>query len=125
MAKEKVIFNHDAAIDEFMAALLLTTMENIDFRGSVIMNADCLYNYAMQAQWRIQQYLGIDQDKYPITLSQARQWNPFPWSYRGDCIKENEIDCLSDTPMNPNWPEYPDGDVWLIDELKAALSLAT
>lgn len=31
MAKQKVLFNHDAAIDEFMAALLLTTMEEVDY----------------------------------------------------------------------------------------------
>ena len=85
MAKQKVLFNHDAAIDEFMAALLLTTMEEVDYLGSVIMNADCIYTYAMQAQWKIQEYLGINQKKNPITLSRARQWNPFPWQYRGDC----------------------------------------
>ncbi len=120
-SKEKVLFNHDAAIDEFMAAVLLTTMNNVDYLGSVIMNADCIYNYAMQAQWKIQEYLEIDQTENPITLSDARQWNPFPWVYRGDCIKENNIECLKDIENNPDWPAYPDGDALMASELKKAL----
>ncbi len=120
MAKEKVLFVHDAAIDEFMAALLLTTMKEVNFLGSVIMNADCIYNYAMQAQWKIQKYLDISTKKYPISLSRARQWNSFPWSYRGDCIKENNIDCLKDIANNPDWAPYPDGDFFLEKQLKNA-----
>lgn len=121
MQKEKVLFVHDAAIDEFMAALLLTTMEDVDYLGSVIMNADCIYNYAMNAQWKIQEYLKIDQQKNPISLSRARQWNPFPWAYRGDCIKESNIDCLKNLGNNPAWPAYPDGDQFIADQLQAAL----
>ncbi len=116
---EKILFNHDAAIDEFMAAVLLTTMQDKQFLGSVIMNADCIDNYAMQAQWKIQQYIG--QSQYPLTLSRARQWNPFPWVYREDCIKEWQIDVLKDLPDNPAWPPYPDGDVFLRDTLADAL----
>ena len=121
MNKEIVLFNHDAAIDEFMAAVLLTTMEEVDYRGSVIMNADCIYNFAMQAQWKIQKFLGINQKNNPITLSRARQWNSFPWLYREDCIKENNIDCLKPILNNDKWPPYPDGDKHMIKELRAAL----
>ncbi|NNE14525.1 MAG: hypothetical protein HKN51_06080 [Saprospiraceae bacterium] len=120
MPKETVIFNHDAAIDEFMAAVLLTTMEDINFEGSVIMNADCIYNFAMQAQWKIQSYLNISPETYPITLSRARQWNSFPWLYREDCIKENNIECLKDIPNNPNWPCYPNGDDLMRQKLQNA-----
>ncbi len=116
---EKILFNHDAAIDEFMAAVLLTTMSDKTFLGSVIMNADCIDNYAMQAQWKIQQY--IKQSQYPLTLSRARQWNPFPWVYREDCIKEWQIDVLKNLPDNPDWPPFPDGDVYMTEVLTAAL----
>ncbi len=116
---ERILFNHDAAIDEFMAAVLLTTMEDKKFLGSVIMNADCIDNYAMQAQWKIQQY--IQQENYPITLSRARQWNPFPWLYREDSIKETKIDVLQDIANNPQWPPYPDGDVFMAKQLSEAL----
>ena len=122
MTNETVLFNHDAAIDEFMAAVLLTTMENVDYKGSVIMNADCIYNFAMQAQWKIQDFLSLDQTANPIYLSRARQWNSFPWSYRGDCIKENNIDCLKSIPNNAAWPPYPNGDDYMVNVLSQALA---
>ncbi|WP_223787377.1 nucleoside hydrolase [Marinicella meishanensis] len=117
---EKILFNHDAAIDEFMAAVLLTTMADKTFLGSVIMNADCIDRYAMQAQYKIQQYIG--QSQYPLTLSGARQWNPFPWVYREDCIKEGQIEVLSDLPDNPQWPPFPDGDAFMTEVLQQALA---
>ncbi len=116
---EKILFNHDAAIDEFMAAVLLTTMEDKEFLGSVIMNADCIDSYAMQVQWKIQQF--IQQAQFPITLSRARQWNPFPWEYREDCIREGEIGVLKDIAENSAWPPFPDGDVFLAETLAEAL----
>jgi purine nucleosidase len=120
MAMEKILFNHDAAIDEFMAAVLLTTMADKEFLGSVIMNADCIDNYATQAQWRIQQF--IDQTQYPLKLSRARQWNPFPWSYREDCIKEWQLDVLKGIPDNRDWPPFPDGDVFMTEQLAKAVA---
>lgn len=117
---ETVLFNHDAAIDEFMAAVLLTTMPHTKYLGSVIMNADCIDSYAMQGQWRIQQF--ILQPQYPITLSRARQWNPFPWQYRGDCIREAGIDVLKSIADNPAWPPYPDGDAFMATQLADAIS---
>ena len=119
MTIEKILFNHDGAIDEYMAALLLTTLDDKEFLGSVIMNADCVYNYAMQAQWKIQKF--ISQEHYPILLSKARQWNPFPWKYRGDSIRETKIDVLKDIPDNPDWPPYPDGDDFMAAQLEQAL----
>lgn len=121
MPTDRVLFNHDAAIDEFMAALLLTTMNGVQYEGSIIMNADCIYNFAMQAQWKIQSYLNMDQSANPIYLSRARQWNSFPWIYREDCIKENKIDCLNDIPNNTDWPDYPNGDVYMTEVLTQAL----
>jgi purine nucleosidase len=117
---EKILFNHDAAIDEFMAAVLLTTMQDKKYCGSVIMNADCIDNYAMQAQWKIQQF--INQPQYPLTLSRARQWNPFPWQYRGDCIKEWQIDVLKEIPDNQTWPPFPDGDIFMTEQLTEAIA---
>lgn len=117
---ETVLFNHDAAIDEFMAAVLLTTMPDTKYLGSVIMNADCIDSYAMQTQSKIQQFIG--QPHHPITLSRARQWNPFPWQYRGDCIHEGEIDVLKTIADNPCWPPFPDGDAFMTTQLAGAIA---
>ena len=47
-----IIFNHDAAIDEYMATVLLTTLEDFETQGFVITNADCIADVAMDTQWK-------------------------------------------------------------------------
>ncbi len=105
MKKTPVIFVHDAAIDEYMATVLLTTMDHIDFRGIVIVNADCIAGPAMDAAWKIQEYIG--REDIPLFLSDARGWNPFPWQYRGDCIKQGQIEALDKMESHPDWPWRP------------------
>ncbi len=115
---ETVIFNHDAAIDEYMAVLLLTTMEDIDFKGIVITNADCIDVPAMQTGWKLQSY--IDRTDIPLSLSSARGWNPFPWQYRSDCITMGDLAMLQALAPHPRWPPFPDGDKWLRKALREA-----
>jgi purine nucleosidase len=118
MQKTPVIFNHDAAIDEYMAAILLTTMEEYDLRGIVITNADCIDSFAMQVMWKIQSY--INNPDIPLALSDARGLNPFPWPYRGDCIREDGIAALWDYDDNPAWPPFPSGEELMIKQLTEA-----
>jgi purine nucleosidase len=103
-----VILLHDAAIDEYMSQVLLTTMPGINLLGAVIVNADCIDSAAMQTAWQIMSYIG--RTDLPMGLSSARGWNPFPWQYRSDCVRESAIACLKNYPPNPNWPPFPDGD---------------
>ena len=119
MSAEQVIFNHDAAIDEYMAMVLLTTMPNVDFVGSVITNADCIDQPAMEAARKIRTF--IHDEDLPLHLSQARGWNPFPWSYRGDCIKQGNIGVLQSIPAPEPYASSPaTGEEWLTDQLKQA-----
>ena len=105
-----VILVHDAAIDEFMSQMLLTTMP-VNLLGVVIVNADCIDSVAMQVGARVDTYIGaVD---LPLGLSRARGWNPFPWQYRTDCTKMAAIPALNGIPNPPTWPPYPDGDVLL------------
>ncbi len=106
-----VIFIHDAAIDEYMSQVLLTTMPGINLLGAVVVNADCIDSAAMQTAWQIMSYIG--RTDIPMGLSGARGWNPFPWQYRSDCVRESEITCLKNFPPNPSWPPFPDGDALL------------
>src|SRR5713101_4538440 len=106
-----VILIHDAAIDEYMAQILLTTMPAVNLLGVVIVNADCIDSVAMQTAWKVQSFIG-DTGR-PVALSNARGWNPFPWGYRSDCVKMGNIGVLSWIGSNPNWPPYPDGDALL------------
>lgn len=114
----RVLLNHDAAIDEFMATILLTTMDGVDLTGIVVTNADCVYGPAMQTAWRIQSFIGAT--GIPLGLSRARGYNPFPWEYRGDAIKEAELPALSSYGPHAGWPPYPDGDALMAELLEAA-----
>jgi purine nucleosidase len=113
-----VILVHDAAIDEYMSQVLLTTMPGINLLGAVIVNADCIDSAAMQTAWQIMSY--IDRTDIPMGLSSARGWNPFPWPYRSDCVRESQIDCLKPFTPNPDWPPFPDGDALLESLLQNA-----
>lgn len=114
----RVLLNHDAAIDEYMSTVLLTTMDGVDLTGVVITNADCVDGPAMQTAWRIQSFVGASD--LPLGLSRARGYNPFPWDYRGDCIKEAELPVLTPVPLHEGWPPYPDGDELLVRLLRDA-----
>ncbi len=116
----RVVQIHDAAIDEYMATLLLTTMDDVQLDGIVVVNADCIYGPAMTAAWRIQQF--IERPDIPLTLSNARGINPFPWPYRGDCIKQGNVSTLFRLGDPPDWPPYPDGEAWLVDYLRKLLN---
>lgn len=115
-----IIFNHDAAIDEYMAAVLLTTLADFETQGFIITNADCIPEPAMETQWKIQCFTGSTD--VPLALSQARGWNPFPWSYRGDCIKQGAVPALIQygAPSNA-WPPVQSGEELLTSLLKKAM----
>jgi len=118
-----VILVHDAAIDEYMSQVLLTTMPGVNLLGAVIVNADCIDSAAMQAAWQIMSYIG--RTDVPMGLSGARGWNPFPWAYRSDCVRESGITCLKDFGPNPGWPPFPDGDALLRELMEKAAGPVT
>ncbi|WP_224371835.1 nucleoside hydrolase [Hyalangium versicolor] len=116
-----VVLLHDAAIDEYMATILLTTMSGIDLRAIVVVNGDCITTPAMNAAWRIQQFIG--RTNIPLGLSAARGYNPFPWEYRGDCIKQDSLAMLQ--ALQPLATPYRDGDALLREVLQSATEPVT
>jgi len=117
---QPVIFVSGGAVDDSVSCLLLTTMENIDLKGVIVINADCIPSYAMQVQWRTQSY--INDSNTPVTLSDSRGWNPFPWEYRNDCISQDKMSALSGYGNNPDWPPFPSGESLLINILSQAIA---
>lgn len=116
---EPVIFIGGGTIEDYSACTLLFTMDGIEYLGNITTNADCIYSYAMQNQWKLQAYLGVPD--YPITLSDARAWNPFPMEYRKDSIKVYKLPLLAQYPDNPNWPsDYIHGETFLENQLRRA-----
>ncbi|MBZ0099228.1 MAG: nucleoside hydrolase [Taibaiella sp.] len=120
MKRTPVIFNHSAAIDDFVATAVLLTMPNIDLKGIVVTNADCIPDPAMDTSWRVSQFFGIE--NIPLTLSDARGWNSFPWEYRADCVNMGTIDILKPYSSNPLWPPYPSGEAMVTDLLVQAIN---
>jgi purine nucleosidase len=116
-----IVLVHDAAIDEYMATVLLTTMPEVELRGVVVVNGDCIATPAMNAAWRIQQFIGLTD--IPLGLSAARGFNPFPWPYRGDCVKEDGLAMLQAFPSLPT--PYADGDDLLCRVLREATEPVT
>lgn len=120
-ASTPVVLLHDAAIDEYMATVLLTTMKEVELLAIIVVNGDCITTPAMNAAWRIQQYIG--RTDIPLGLSAARGYNPFPWEYRGDCIKQNDISALQN--YDPATLPYRDGDRMLRRVLRQATEPVT
>lgn len=56
---------------------------------------------------------------------QSEGWNPLPWQYRGDCVRDSAINCLKNFPPNPNWPPIPDGDSLLQSLMEKAFGPVT
>lgn len=115
----RVVLIHDAAIDEYICTVLLTAMPSIDLVGIIIVNADCIAEPALEAASKLQQFLGITD--IPLALSRARTWNPFPWEYRGDCVKFSSIPSLQ--PFSARVPSPPpDGEELLSHLLRRAIA---
>ena len=111
--KLPVLFIHDAAIDDFIATMLLVAMPNVDLKGIVITDADCVPQPGIDAANRLQLFIG--RSDIPLALSELRGWNPFPWPYRDDCVKFNALPILR--PYHSTVPTPPPSGNQLIAAL--------
>jgi purine nucleosidase len=111
--KLPVLFIHDAATDDFIATMLLVAMPNIDLKGIVVANADCIPQPGIDAANRLQQFIG--RPDIPLALSEARGWNAFPWPYRSDCVRFGKLPILG--PYQSTVPTPPPSGNQLVTEL--------
>jgi purine nucleosidase len=111
LTREKVLLIHDGAIDEYMATVLVLKMPNVDLQAIIVVAGNCLPEIGMQTAWKIQSYL--DRTDVPLFLSEARAFNPFPWDYRQDCIRQANVGALQRYGPNKDWPPYPPAEPWL------------
>jgi purine nucleosidase len=118
--KQPVLFIHDAAIDDFIATMLLVSMPNVDLKGIIITGADCIPQPGIDAADRLQQFIG--RPDIPLALSESRGWNPFPWPYRGDCVSFGELPILG--PYRSKVPTPPPSGNQLITSCSRRLSPA-
>jgi purine nucleosidase len=89
MSKQLVLLDHDGGVDDYLATMLLMTMERVECIGIVVTPADCYINAAVSATRKILDFMGGD--SIPVAASTVRGINPFPRLYRRDSLI---IDCL-------------------------------
>lgn len=75
--------DHDGAIDNFLATILLLTMKEVEPIGIVVTPADCYPDAAVSVTRKI---LDLMEKSYiPVAASTVRGINPFPPEFRRDC----------------------------------------
>jgi purine nucleosidase len=121
--KRRVVVIHDGSIDEYMAILLASKFRNICIDGIVVVAGNCLPDIGMQASWKLLKFLG--RTEVPLLLSSARGYNPFPWPYREDCIKQINVSALRDYSLPLEWPPYPNAEQWLREYFRRVESKVT
>ena len=81
-SKQPVLMDHDGAVDDFLATMLLMTMDDIEVLGVVVTPADCYPQPAVSATRKILDLMGGSD--IPVAQSTVRGINAFPYLYRRD-----------------------------------------
>ena len=89
MSKQLVLMDCDGGVDDYLATMLLMTMERFECLGVVVTPADCYARAAVSATRKILDFMGCD--RIPVAASTVRGINPFPRLYRRDSLI---VDCL-------------------------------
>lgn len=87
----RVIHSSDAGADDYVTSCILALDPKVNMSAIVITNADCIPEYALSAYGKLVSFLN---QSIPYGLSASRTWNQFPWLWREDTIRVNEISCL-------------------------------
>lgn len=94
MAKQLVLMDHDGGVDDYLATVLLMTMEHIQPLGIVVTPADCYIQPAVSATRKILDLMG--QSHIPVAESTVRGINPFPTLYRRDSLVVDHLPILNE-----------------------------
>lgn len=89
MSKQLVLIDHDGGVDDYLATMLLMTMDNVQPIGVVVTPADCYIEPAVSATRKILDLMNCSH--IPVAKSTVRGINPFPRLYRRDSFI---VDCL-------------------------------
>lgn len=94
MAKKLVLLDHDGGVDDYLATLLMMTMDNVEPLGVVVTPADCYPQPAVSATRKILDLLG--RFNVPVAESTVRGVNPFPRLYRRDSFIVDHLPILNE-----------------------------
>ncbi|KYC44223.1 nucleoside hydrolase [Scytonema hofmannii PCC 7110] len=85
--------DHDGGVDDYLATMLLMTMENVQPLGIVVTPADCYAEPAVSATRKILDLMGCSH--VPVAESTVRGINPFPRLYRRDSFVVDHFPILN------------------------------
>ena len=93
MSKQLVLMDHDGGVDDYLATMLLMTMDNVQPLGVVVTAADCYPKPAVSATRKILDLMGFSD--IPVAESKVRGINPFPYLYRRDSFVVDHFPILN------------------------------
>lgn len=96
-----VLMDHDGGLDDYLATMLLMTMDQIECLGVVVTPADCYIQPALSATRKILDLMGCSHIQ--VAQSTVRGINPFPRLYRRDSFIVDHLPILNqhDTIRTP------------------------
>lgn len=123
MAKQLVLMDHDGGVDDYLATMLLMTMDHIQLLGVVVTPADCYVQPAVSATRKILDLMGGTH--IPVAESTVRGINPFPYLYRRDSFVVDHLPILnqSDRIITPLVTEP--GQDFMVKVLRSAPEAVT
>ncbi|MEH1868697.1 MAG: nucleoside hydrolase [Nostoc sp.] len=93
MSKQLVLMDHDGGVDDYLATMLLLTMDHIELLGIVVTPADCYVQPAVNATRKILDLMGFSH--ISVAESTVRGINPFPTLYRRDSFIVDHLPILN------------------------------
>lgn len=117
MSKKLILLDHDGGVDDYLATMLLLTMDNIELLGVVITPADCYAQPALSATRKILDLMRAD---IPVAESTVRGVNPFPRLYRRDSFIVDHLPILNQTETIRTPLVAVSGQDFIVSALKAA-----
>lgn len=97
MTKQLVLLDHDGGIDDYLATMLLLTMDHIELLGVVVTPADCYIQPSVSATRKIIDLMGFSQ--ISVAESTVRGINPFPQLYRRDSFIVDHLPILNQSEI--------------------------
>lgn len=95
MNRKPVLMDHDGAIDDFLAMMLMLTMPEVEPIGIVVTPADCYPKAAVSVTRKILDLMG--KSEINVAESTVRGINPFPPEFRRDCLIIDNFPLLNET----------------------------
>ncbi|MEH2279136.1 MAG: nucleoside hydrolase [Nostoc sp.] len=123
MSKQLVLMDHDGGVDDYLATMLLLTMDHIELLGVVVTPADCYVQPAVSATRKILDLMGFSH--IPVAESTVRGINPFPTLYRRDSFIVDHLPILNQSETITTSLVAETGQDFMIKVLRNASSPVT